>query len=109
MVEKLHFYVIAIDTNSKELKYVDIFRDGGIPEQVESVIRHYIYDESYDLKNALRNIFWSQYAFRHQYEAIVSPLDKSKETRIDVFSQIEPNLETIVQYIKMMANEHGLD
>lgn len=96
-----HFYVMTIDFNTDEIEQYDVIphlveeygklRKKDIP-QTEQAFREFIRKEA-------QYQWWS----RAEYEIIVSPLiekrDGSPHHKIDVFYQIEMNLNIVCQLV----------
>lgn len=96
--ENLKFYVLLYDTNSNDIIHYNIFRHSYIKRYVEKAIKEYKDFDSFKagLKIEFKHSFWS----RAEYELWMCGLrHDAKEYKIDIWYQIEPNIDLIARYI----------
>lgn len=115
--DKLEWFAINLDTNSGKPYYINIMKcidsarlfsmlnyKGNKPNEYNCISE---YKDLYDfIKRQIMSRYWS----RVEYEMLISELFNRKEeyTKIDVFDQILPNLNKIVNYINVEM-EIGFD
>ena len=98
---KLEYYVIRVDSSTDKLKRYNIFYDGFIEELAKRMKRDNI-DNREKLKDYLKR--WAMYNYwsRCECEIVVGSLFKHSEEdlkKIDMWYQIEKNLDMITDYI----------
>ena len=95
---KLEWYVLHWDFNTKKVINYNIL--SGIKDTLVREIRAgHIYDKSI-LREYLKTEFMYNYWCRSEYEFLI--VDTHKQDyyeKIDIWRQIEPNLDNIVEYI----------
>lgn len=99
-MENLKWYVLNYDFNKKEVENFNIFRSTRFIDGVQDLLKHYITFEDFveKLENELRYAFWS----KREYEISVSDafeIDLNKYEKIDVYSQVKPNVRILAKYI----------
>ena len=103
----LEWYVLDWSTNEKKIKPYNILHN--LEENIAREVRaKRIYDKSI-LKEYLKTEFMHHYWSKSEFEIVVGSLfsEYPKEfEKIDIWKQIEPNLNNIVDYvdIKMKLN-----
>lgn len=99
-MENLKWYVLNYDFNGKKVENFNIFRSVRFVEGVQVLLEHYITFEDFveKLESELRYTFWS----KREYEISVSDAfetDLNKYEKIDVYSQVKPNVRILAKYI----------
>ena len=99
-MENLKWYVLNYNFNEKKVENFNIFRNVRFVEDIQDLLEHYITFEDFieKLENELRYNFWS----RREYEISVSDAfetDLNKYEKIDVYSQVKPNVRILAKYI----------
>ena len=101
IIYKFEWYVLNYDFNNKCVENFNIFRSVRFVRQVaELLVKYVTFDDFKDkLKDALRYSFSS----KAEYEIMVGDLfvdpEKADLEKIDVYSQVKPNLDTLARYI----------
>ena len=97
MKNKLEWYAIMIDLNSNKVKYINVLNE-SITDFTLKKLKKYkeinYNDVKVELSRSLMSIYWS----RVEYEILVKDLFKDGETKIDVWYQLEPNIDRITEY-----------
>jgi len=98
---KLEYYVIRVDSNTNQIKRYNIFYNGFIDELSKRMKRDNI-DNKDKLKDYLKR--WAMYNYwsKCECEILVGSLFKYKEEdleKIDIWYQIEKNLDMITDYV----------
>lgn len=93
----LKWYVLRWDFNSKKVIDYNIlqWRKEDIAKEVRS---GRVYNKSI-LREYLKTIFIYDYWSKTEYEFFVSDLHGNDYEKVDVWRQIEPNLNNIVEYV----------
>lgn len=99
-MENLKWYVLNYDFNRKKVENFNIFRNIRFVEGVQDLLEHYITFEDFveKLESELKYAFWS----KREYEISVSDAfetDLNKYEKIDVYSQVKPNVRILAKYI----------
>lgn len=96
-MKKLEWYAFHQETNGSKLKYTNVLYDKLI-ERVKKLIRKNAdYDE---IKKEIDICLMSRYWSRCEYEVVVSNwAGKDFEQKIDVYWQLQPNLDRITEYV----------
>lgn len=93
----LKFYVLMHDFNSDEIIYFNIFRHSYIKRYVEKAIKEY---KDFNIfKKGLEKEFKYSYWSKSEYEIFVSGWWGKETQKIDIWYQIEPNIDLIARYI----------
>ena len=103
--DELKWYVLIHDSNADEIKLFNIFNSLNFRRGVERAIKKYTTYEQFkeDIKRNLQYSFWS----KAEYEIKCSGLfRKSEPAKIDVYYQVLPNLDILVEYIFEAINKH---
>ena len=97
MRKKLEWYAFIIDFNSNKIKYINVLSE-SIVEQVKKKLKkcdNLTFNKvKEELTKTLMSVYWS----RVEYEVIVKNLFKDEGTKIDVWFQLEPNIDRITEY-----------
>lgn len=94
MIKKnLEWYAFIQDFNGNKLRYINVIDD----ELIESVKKCNTYEEvKKEIRLELMHHYWS----RSEYEVVVTNwCGKEMEQKIDVWYQIEPNLDRLTEYM----------
>ena len=99
-MENLKWYVLNYDFNRKKVENFNIFRSCRFVDGVKELLDNYITFEDFveKLEKQLQYAFWSQ----REYEISVSDAfvtDLNKYEKIDVYSQVKPNVRILAKYI----------
>jgi len=97
----MEWYVLNYDFNRKKIEYYNIFNHSYLIESIKKILEQDItFDEYIDkLDHLLRYCFWS----KREYEILVGDAfetDLNKFEKIDVYSQLKPNIKILATYIK---------
>lgn len=91
--KKLEWYAFMQDFNDNKLVYTNVIRE----DLIERIKKCNTYDE---VKQQVRIELMSHYWSRSEYEVVVSNwIGKDMEEKIDVWFQLEPNLDRITEYL----------
>ena len=97
--KKLEWYAFIYDWNNQKLEYTNILGIDFADDIVKRVNKEKI-DNFKDLRSLVRTKLMAQYWCRAEYEVMITDLTlKGKSYKVDVWSQIEKNLDRIVEYI----------
>lgn len=100
IIKNLEFYALVWDSNKKEVTPINIFQNIRIQQDLKRICSKKLSKEEFkeEFKSALKSTYWS----RVEYELNVSEVFSKDEKyqKIDVWTQLEPNLRSIVNYIK---------
>lgn len=99
-MENLEWYVLNYDFNGKKVENFNIFRSCRFADGVKELLDNYITfgDFVEKLEKQLQYAFWS----KREYEISVSDVfetDLNKYEKIDVYSQVKPNVRILAKYI----------
>lgn len=100
----LKWYALHWDSNEGKLKDYNILYN--IEESIAREVRSgRVYNKSI-LREYLKTKFMYHYWSKAECEILVSDLSESKQEKIDMWRQIQPNLDLIVDYVndKMKLN-----
>lgn len=93
----LEWYVLRWDFNNKKVVNYNILE--GLAEDIAREVRSKsLYDKSI-LKEYLKTVFMYNYWSKTECEFFVSDLHGDDYEKIDMWRQIEPNLDRIVDYV----------
>ena len=98
---KLVWKAFRYDINTDKLEVFNVIDDGLI-EDIEKANKKKEINSFNDLREVIRKYFMWRYWSKAEYEVIVSSMwDDSHiyDTKIDVYWQLEMNLDRIVEYI----------
>ena len=95
---ELEWYVLIHDINDDIIRHFNIFRSSKVQDMVNDALKHYTNFEAF--KTTLTKIFKYEYLSKAEFEIYVNGMFSKKESRkIDVYYQIEPNINIIAEYI----------
>ena len=99
--KKLKWYAFNQELNSNKLTYINVLGNDLVEDILKRVKNKTRRINNYnELKDAVKSYLMYKYWGRCEYELIVSNwLGNDMEEKIDVWYQLEPNLDTIVEYI----------
>lgn len=97
----LEFYVLAEDFNKSTTRMINIFQHSYIRERIPVLVNQYKNMELF--KKELLELFKYCYKSKREYEIFVYVRDKAN--KVDIYSQIEPNIDLIGRYIIEMYNK----
>jgi hypothetical protein len=95
----LEWYVLNWDFNTKKVITYNIFT-GLTDEIIREIKNKRVYNKSI-LREYLKTQFMYNYWSRAEYEFFVSDLHSDKSEKVDIWQQIEPNLNNIVDYVNI--------
>jgi hypothetical protein len=100
--KNLVWYAFREDFNSNELERFNVLYSSFADEILKRVKRNKI--DTYDkFKEQVRSILMYNYWSKSEHEVLVTSLsyrpDRDKVSKIDVWYQLEPNLDRICEYI----------
>lgn len=98
--KKLQWYVLRWDFNLSKVINYNIFSDTGIQDRLYRELRlKHLYDKS-GLKDYLKTEFLYYFWQRTECEFLICDMHKTdKFEKIDMWRQIEPNLDLIIKYV----------
>lgn len=97
----MKWYVLRYNFNSNEIENFNIFDHWRFTEDVENMLKKYENFNTFkeNVKKELMYYFWS----KSEYEIIVGglhiELDWENFKKIDIYSQVLPNLDILCKYI----------
>ena len=104
--EKLEWYAFREDFNSHRLEVVNVL--GGLEEEIKERVKRNKISNYGDFKESIKRLLMYYYWCKAEHEVLVSGLfsrDKEDEIyKIDIWYQLEPNLDRIVEYIIKTLN-----
>lgn len=95
----LRWYVLDWDDNQNKVVSMNIL--DGLAEDLAREVRSGRVHNKSILREYLKTYFIYYYYSRAEYEFIVSDLCNRNHEKIDIWKQIEPNLNNIVEYINI--------
>ena len=96
----MEWFVLNYDFNKRRIEDFNIFRNSYFTKSVEELLKEYSSFEEFviQLDRKLMYCFWS----KREYEISVGDAfekDINKYKKIDVYSQVKPNIEILAKYI----------
>lgn len=98
----LEWYVLQWDTNQKKTVNVNIL--AGLAEDIAQEVRSGRIHNKDILREYLKTQFMYNYWSKTECEFFVSDLCGMDYEKIDMWRQIEPNLNRIVEYVNMSCD-----
>lgn len=96
-MKKLEWYAFYQESNTNKLKYANVLYDRLIDNVKKLIRKNADYDE---IKKEIDISLMSRYWSRCEYEVVVSNwAGKDFEQKIDVYYQLQPNLDRITEYV----------
>lgn len=97
--KKLEWFAIMEDFNKNKLQYFNVLLGIG-DKEIKNLKKLTTYN---DVKQELRSYLMYHYWCKSEYEVIVRSLhhrpDRDNEFKIDIWYQLEPNLDRITEYV----------
>lgn len=104
IIKNLEYYALVWDNNKKEVIPVNIFQNIRIQQDLNRICSKKLSKEEFkeEFKSALKSTYWS----RVEYELNVSEVFSKDEKyqKIDVWTQLEPNFDNLVDYLWSLGN-----
>ena len=99
----MEWYVLIENFNEKKIDYYNIFNNIKFSEGVKELLENFITFEDFveKLEKKLMYAFWC----KAEYEVIVSDLFETFNKKIDIYSQVKPNIKILAEYIIEKHNE----
>lgn len=98
-MNKMEYYVLYHEFNNDEIKMWNIFNSSKFNDGVQDLLKNFITFS--DFKEKLKSLaiycFWCKAEYEIICKGWVSKSDR--EYKIDVYDQIEPNLDMLARYI----------
>lgn len=96
----MEWYVLNYNFNEKKAEHFNIFRSRRFSDGVQELLESFVSFEDFveELDRLLMYCFWS----KAEYEIMVGDLfeeDTNKYTKVDVYSQVKPNIKILAKYI----------
>lgn len=96
--KELKWYAIEEDFNNSQIIQINVLNELNIEKIVKRIKKEKV--KSFDnikeiIKSVLMNLYWC----RAEHEILVSGLFNEENKKIDVWFQLEPNLDRITEYI----------
>ena len=96
----LEWNVLLHDFNSSKIRKYNVLNDDYIINSIKKAIKKQEIKNYAEFKEFIARKFMAQYWSRTEYEILVSGLfDIDKAEKIDVWYQIEMNLDNIAEYM----------
>ena len=104
---KLSWKVMRYNFNAKEVEFFNIFRNIRLQEGLENLIKNYTTFNKFkeDLSHELKYCFLG----KCEYEVVVGDIvikTLDELEKVDVYAQLEPNLDILAKYIIDEVNKH---
>lgn len=98
----MEWYVLNENFNEKKIEHFNIFDSWTFSEAVKNLLTNFITFEDFveKLDKELKYAFWS----KAEYEILIMGLFDEKAIKIDVYSQVKPNIKILANYI---IDEHN--
>lgn len=94
----MKWYVLNHDFDSDKIVSFDIFRNVRFKQDVNKLLEEFVTFD--DFKEKLDNALKYSFLSKAEYEMMCSGLfDRNKAYKIDVYSQVVPNLDILARYI----------
>ena len=97
---KLEWFILNYNFNKQRIEDFNIFRNTYFTKSVEELLKEHLTFEEFviQLDRKLMYYFWS----KREYEISVGDAfeeDINKYKKIDVYSQVKPNIKILAKYI----------
>lgn len=100
--KNLRWYAFREEFNTNRLEYINVLGEEFAKEVLRRVKKDKIQD-MYDFKDLVESMLMYRYWAKAEHEVVVRSLhhrpDRDNEFKIDVWYQLEPNLDRICEYI----------
>jgi len=97
-MKKLEWYALEYDFNAKKLTKINVLNQWFIEDLKKRIKLEKITNYN-DLKSAVISEMKWRYWSKAEHEMLVSDLFNDGEEKIDVWYQIEPNIDRICEYV----------
>ena len=96
---ELKWNVLMHDFNSDKIVYYNVLNDEYLIDSLKKSIKKGEVVSYTDVKDFLSGKFKARYWSRAEYEILVSGLIKSEPEKIDIWYQLEMNIDNITEYM----------
>ena len=96
---ELKWYVFRWDFNAKKITNYNVL--SGLAEDIAKKVQAKKINNKDTLKEYLKKEFMYHYWSRTEHEVYISDLHGSEGEKIDIWRQVEPNLDNIVDYVNL--------
>lgn len=104
----MEWYVLNHDFNSDKIVSFNIFDSTSFKQEVDKLLEEFITFD--DFKEKLDSVLKYSFMSRAEYEMMCSGLfDRHKAYKIDVYTQVKPNLDILARYIIETYNKKLLE
>lgn len=110
----MEWYVLWHEFNSDKIESFNIFDSTSFKQEVDKLLEEFITFD--DFKEKLDGALKYSFLSKAEYEIMCSGLfDRNKAYRIDVYTQVKPNLDILARYIieeydrKLVERESMID
>ena len=105
MFDNLKWFVLIHDFNSDEIRHFNIFNSANFERCLERSIKKYSTFAKF--KEDLEGDLFYAFCSKAEYEIICSGLSSKydREYKIDVYTQVMPNLDVLARYIITEINK----
>lgn len=104
----MEWYVLNHDFNSDKIVSFNIFRNVTFKQEVDKLLEEFVTFD--DFKEKLDGALKYSFLSKAEYEIMCSGLfDRNKAYKIDVYTQVKPNLDTLARYIIETYNKKLLE
>lgn len=95
--EHLEWYAYRVDINSHKFEPFNVIREDLMHDLIRlDKTKDYCYE---DIKNTIKGWAMYHYSYKAEHEFVVQDLFGNDIAKVDVWQQIEPNLERLTDYI----------
>lgn len=108
---KLEWYVLRYDTNCNKVINYNILQSSTLQEELYKQVTRKKITNYKELREHLRIYFMHHFWSKSECEMLIGPIHTlgtldyfKKIKKIDMYNQIEPNLDRIVEYIIQVLN-----
>ena len=101
MSREIKYYAMYYDLNSREIRKTNVIQE-DILKRLQDMVKKGKIKDRLQFKECLKGEFMYRYWCKREYEVSVGDLhekDLSKYEKIDVYDQLEANLDVITEYI----------
>lgn len=104
----MEWYVLWHEFNADKIEPFNIFRNVTFKQEVDKLLEEFITFD--DFKEKLDGALKYSFLSKAEYEIMCSGLfDRNKAYRIDVYTQVKPNLDILARYIIETYNKKLLE
>lgn len=101
MSREIKYYAMYYDLNAREIRKTNVIQE-DILKRLQDMVKKGKIKDRLQFKECLKGEFMYRYWCKREYEVSVGDLhekDLSKYEKIDVYDQLEANLDVITEYI----------